>query len=298
MKKLATTLGCLVALAATSFSAMAQDDFTKGTNYYLIYLDEETELANLPGSKIEGDFRPNGSTHNLWIWGDTYKAPATSGPNWNGEPGAYLSFAVANAGWSGLGFNISETYDFGAITSDYTFHIAMKSTATNSHLLGIDAGTGNTGKICIGANDFVDGNITYKPYTNFPRDGKWHLIEIPMSEFFKSGLRYDVGAVNGTNVFWMLSGNNPGTVIDMDAIYIYKKTGGSSSVANRDGKQISMLVNQNEVTVFNTDATVEIFSLTGNKVKESNETSINCNDLPKGFYIVKSGSFSGKIQVK
>jgi len=50
----------LVLLAAGAFTANihAADDFTKGTNYHLIYLDEET-TATIPPASIAKDYRPD-----------------------------------------------------------------------------------------------------------------------------------------------------------------------------------------------------------------------------------------------
>ncbi|MBN2742372.1 MAG: T9SS type A sorting domain-containing protein [Marinilabiliaceae bacterium] len=301
MKKLATTLGCLVALAATSFSAMAQDDFTKGTNYYLIYLDEAT-AENIPSTDIALDLRIDETDRFLYVWENTYTSGTAAGPNWNGEVGEYLTFTVGNVGWSGLGFCATRPVDDGyrvdlsGITSDYTFHLAMKSTANNSHILALSGGEGIEAKLCIGATAFVDGSKTYAPVTDFTRDGNWHLVEIPMQKFFDAGLRFPEPFKG--NYFFMLSGGTAGQTIDMDAIYIYKKTGGSSVVELNNGNKPQITVNGTQVNTQNVNGLVEIYSLTGTLVKSSDETSFDISDLAKGIYVVKAQGLATKIQVK
>ncbi|MFT3740170.1 MAG: T9SS type A sorting domain-containing protein [Breznakibacter sp.] len=295
MKKTLTTIAIIASMGLTH-SVLAQDDFSKGSNYHLIYLDEFT-AAKIPAGQIVTDLRIDDTQKFLYIWDNTYNALTSTGPNWNGEVGEYMSFSVGNAGWSGMGFCAVAplTLDLSSITSDYTFHIAMKSTSTNSHLLILAGGNGLEGKACIGSQNFEDAGKSYVPVTNFTRDGQWHVVEIPMSTFFNGGLRYPE-PFNG-NYLVVLSGGQSGTRIDMDAIYIYKKNT-STAVKSTKGNNVSVSVQHNKVTLPNAVGPVDVYSLTGTKVKTSAKTTFDVSDLAKGIYIVKSGDFVGKIQVK
>lgn len=295
MKKTLTTIAIIASTGLTQM-AVAQDDFSKGSNYHLIYLDEFT-AAKIPAAQITKDLRIDDSQKFLYIWEGTYNSLQATGPNWNGEVGEYLSFSVANKGWSGMGFCAVSPLklDLSTITADYTFHIAMKTTSTNSHLFIMAGGNGLEGKVCVGSQNFEDAGKTYAPVTNFTRNGQWQVVEIPMSAFFNGGLRYPE-PFDG-NYFVVLSGGQSGTLIDMDAIYIYKKNT-QTAINESQANKATVSVSNNKVTVTNAARSVEVYSLTGAHVKTSSEPTFTVNDLPKGIYLVKSGDFVGKIQVK
>ncbi|MFV0469875.1 MAG: T9SS type A sorting domain-containing protein [Dysgonomonas sp.] len=292
MKKLFTTV-CLAAIALFSMPIFAQDNFSQGHNYYLIYLDTETEGDLTAVSNIKADLRTDDVTKFLYIWEGSYTSPAVSGANWNGSFEGYLNFQVGSVGWSGLGFCfVGQKYDLSGIDESYTFHVAMKSNATNSHVITLIGGSGLESKVVIGADAF-EGTA---PYTNFTRDGKWHLVEIPMSVFFTGGLRYPE-PFDG-NYMTLLSGNATGTVISMDAIYIYKKGTNGIESAKADNKKLNVVVTKNVVMIDGTNLPVEVYNLSGQKVKASNEPIFGVDEFAKGVYIAKSGNATAKFVIK
>lgn len=293
MKKLTFSL-MLLAASAFTFSALAQDDFTKGSNYYLIYLDD-VSAAKIPAAKITKDFRVDDTNNFLYVWNSTYTSLTPSGPNWNGEVEPYLSFSVASVGWSGLGFSGPIAKDMTGVTSDYTLHIAMKASNTASHIIGMDGPGGLSARICIGTTAFVDGAVTYQPYTNFTRDNKWHLLEIPMTEFFNKGLRYPSVVPANANVIYFLSGGVSGTTINMDAIYVYKK---STTAVDNVESELDVIQTGKTLSVPGATRPIELYSITGAKVRVSNEAIMAIDDIQKGIYIVRSGSLNKKIQIK
>ncbi|MEI8271116.1 MAG: hypothetical protein WCG08_00670 [Paludibacter sp.] len=293
MKKLTISI-MLLAMSAIATSAFAQDDFTKGSNYYLIYLDD-VSAAKIPTANIVKDFRVDDTNNFLYVWSSTYTALTASGPNWNGEVGTFLSFSVNSVGWSGFGFSGPVSKDMTAVTSDYTLHIAMKGSNTASHIIGMDGPGGLTARVCIGASAFVDGTTTYQPYTNFTRDNKWHLIEIPMSAFFNLGLRYPGAVPANANVVYFLSGGVSGTTINMDAIFVYKK---STTAVNSVKSDLDVIQTGKTISVVGATQPIELYSVTGSKVRVSNEAIMGIEDIQKGIYIVRSGSLNKKIEIK
>jgi hypothetical protein len=233
----------------------------------------------------------------LYIWDNTYKGVTAPGLNWNRSLEGYLNLEVGTVGWSGLGFCGGEgvAVDLTGVTRDYTFHIAMKSTSTNTHLLTLPGGAGLEGSVAVGQSNFIDAGKTFVPYTDFARDGKWHLIEIPMSVFFDKGTRYPEPIVKD-NYFTLLSGNNPGTVIGMDAIFIYKKS--TSGIFDVKTDKLDIIVTKNIVSVIGATEPVDVYNLFGTKVFTSDESVFGLEELSKGVYIVKSGNATGKIVIK
>lgn len=203
----------------------------QGSEYYIFQLDETN--AQKIASKIVADFRVNQEDCFLDIWnaGETYTAGTTSGLNFYGEATDWVSLTVvAPAGWSGGGYRCSSAEKISALAKimenpeSYYFHIAMKSTDNNSHLLQIN-GTVGSGKICIGSTAFVDAGTTYQPKADFARDGSWGEIEICMKDLVDLGYATTevTTAPEGFYPFSFLSGATPGTILQFDAAFIYKK---------------------------------------------------------------------------
>jgi hypothetical protein len=294
MKNATSYLIPLVLLAFVG-TIYAQDDFTKGSNYHLIYLDDES-TAKIAASSITKDYRVDDVNHFLYIWSNTYTNLTPSGPNWNGEVGEFLSFQVNAVGWSGFGFASAAAApkDMSAVTADYYLHVAMKSNSTVNQCIIMEGPSGLSARAGIGSSAFIDGSSSYPAYTNFTRDGQWHLIEIPMSYFFNQGLRYTEPFAG--NVFALLSGGVSGTTIALDAIYIYKK--GSTAVQNVNAKELDVLVTDQTLSIVGATQPMELYSITGVKVKSSKESVMGVEDVQKGIYIVRCGQWAKKVQIK
>ncbi len=198
-------------------------EYLQGSDYYLISLDEITK-AKIE-SKVTKDYRVDEANRFLYVWDNTYVAGNPTGPNAFGEVEAWTSLVVGSVGWSGMGISPggASTIDLSKVTPQHTFHFAIKSKDNATHMIGLGDGTNNF-RLAIGATAFVDGGNTFQPYKNFTRDGEWHHIEIPMSEFMGTGkLNFREGGFTTDNVFSVLSGGTAGTTLDIDAVFIYKK---------------------------------------------------------------------------
>jgi hypothetical protein len=303
MKKLFTLLFVAVATCVWS-SIQAQEDL-QGSAYRLIYLDEESSNA-IPAGQIATDLRVNNLNLYLYVWDGTYSVSDPVGKNYNNNFGGYLNLTVGSVGWSGLGFlaeekdkggNPASPVDLTGVTNDYTFHIAMKSTATNSHLFTLRGGSDALeGHLCFGTAAISDGKKNYQPFSNFTRDGQWHLIEIPMKEFFDAGLKY-TGPFYG-NYFTLLSGGTQGANFGMDAIYIYKKKGTGINNPGVANNQLQVISTKNVVEVLNATYPIEIYSVTGQLVYKTTEPLFGTDQLSKGIYVIKSGNATAKIVIK
>lgn len=294
MKKLTFSF-MLLAASALTMGVSAQDDFTKGTGYHLIYLDAVSS-EKIPVANITKDYRVDDVNHFMYIWDNTYTVPTSAGPNWNGEVGEYLTLQVGTVGWSGFGFASAAAApkDMSAVTADYTFHIAMKATNAATHCLILDGPGGLSAKAAIGATPFVDGAKTYPVFANFTRDNKWHLIEIPMQYFFDQGLRYPEPFTG--NVFAMLSGGVSGVSVSLDAIFIYKK--GATGINDVAEQNLNVIVTKQTLTVMEATQPIVLYSVTGAKIKSSNEAIMGIEDVQKGIYIVRCGNRTQKVQIK
>lgn len=195
-----------------------------GSDYFLIAVDPTTETKI--HSKVNKDYRVDEANRFLYVWNETYIAGAPSGPNSFGAVESWISLAVSTVGWSGLGISPGgvSSADLSGVTDSHVLHFAMKSKNNATHVIGLGDGS-NEAKIAIGSSAFVDDKVTYQPYTDFKRDGEWHHIEIPMSEFTKRGLKYRANGFpvgSKANIFLVLSGGVAGTTLDIDGVFIYK----------------------------------------------------------------------------
>jgi len=194
--------------------------YLKGSDYYLIALDSESEKHIK--SKIKQDLRTDDENMHLYIWEGTYSAGTSSGPNAFGEVEGWTSLIVGSVGWSGFGFSTDAAKGFKAdltgITGDHYLHFAIKSKDKASHQLILNSGIDKDDyKIVIGSESF-EGTA---PTTDFERDGEWHHIEIKMSTLFEKGLKYRTPI--SANILAILSGPVAGTTLDIDGIFFYKK---------------------------------------------------------------------------
>ena len=197
----------------------------KGTKIWPIVLDAVTAEAN--ASKIVGDLRIDDTNNFLYIWaaGETYAAGEGTGLNFHGNTEGYVALTVAAPqGWSGLGFNLGEA---SAATAEqlrqaivanpdkYFLHLAIKATTNGNHQFYTfnDAAT----SFAIGTATIEAGQVV----GDFKRDGSWAEFDIPMANF--AAAMANLTFPTGGNIFCALSGNAPGSQLNLDALYFYEK---------------------------------------------------------------------------
>lgn len=215
--------------------------FSPEKNYYYLYLGDETKAtyaSEVPEENMHY-IGPDDQGRHLYVWNDTFAGANADGVNSFGVPNEYVSFTVGSAGWSGLGYNIQKDtpVDMSQVSSDYTFHIALKSQSEASFLLIlIDKAGGHEAKIAIGKEPYVDGGNTYKPIGDISRDGEWNNVDIPLSYLADNyGFAFDTtpNSYGDVNSFSVLAGGTQGTDISWDAVMYYgpnKSTGINNAV--------------------------------------------------------------------
>lgn len=195
-----------------------------------IYMNDITYATNK--DLVVSDFRDH-----LYIWDETYSSGNITGPNIRGTVDGYLSLVVGDRGWSGAGFNLGERQSKLAYTQlchdivknpdDYYLHFAIKSTDSATHF--IFAFNREEVHWKIGNDGYYDSFSQYESSGNFTRDGEWHEFNFPLAQFVT---QISISANNpgeSPNILCVLSGGVTGTQLDLDDIYIYRKSGNSTS---------------------------------------------------------------------
>ena len=312
MKKVFTLMS-VVAVAAFMGNKAKAIDFSslQGTNYYLIYLDEGTATDyEITGTKIVQDLRPNWDPTNningekaLYLWdGSSYVANEATGKGSFDQIGSFLDVSSVGAGtWSGLGFNMrangggvttSFPVDYTAVTDNYHFHMAVKSSTSplKSHQVQVMGSSTGIAKFSVGVGIFDNApNIT----PNFPTNGSWYVIDIPISQLKTYGFTNRDTFIG--NYFVTLSGA-PTNNLAMDAIFIYLP--GATGINDVKADKLSVLVTNQIVEVQNATAPIEVYSITGALVKKSVEPVFGVDQLAKGAYVIKSGNAVAKVIIK
>ncbi len=209
----------------------------KGSEYYPIIMDAET-FAKIE-KKVAADLRPNDESSFLYVW-NGYEGATAEGLNFYGVAGEYTSLSVANnAGWSGFGLNVITllpNFDkIAKISGDYYLHFCYKGAAGVSHCVYPTWG-GKEYRVSVGdGSKFEDNGNAYDFVNPISNNGKfvaneWNEYEIKISDTgidFTAAPQEDKSTfgegVKGNNIFCALSGGVAGTVINLDAVFFYKK---------------------------------------------------------------------------
>ncbi len=321
MKRVITIM-CIVALAAfmgNKAKAVGPDlSSLNGTNYYLIYLDADTETNYGITPLIVQDLRPNWDATNnatgeraLYLWaGSGYVANAATGKGSFGQIGGFLDFAVTSSTWSGAGWTMRDNstgtaphtfpVDYTKITDDYHFHMAVRSTYAKSstiEVMGSSSG-GTTPTVSMAAFNVGVGNLdaTKTNITpNFKSDGiTWNIIDMTVAQLRTYGWT-NRSTIPSGNYFVTLSGP-PANEIAVDAVFFYKPA--STGVNDVNADKLSVLVKDRIVEVQNATGAIEVYSVTGSLVKKSVTPKFGVEELAKGAYIIKSGSAIAKVMIR
>ena len=174
--------------------------------------------------KIRADYRVDDVNNFLWVWSGTYAAnPTENLMNSFGYNEGYTSLNVTNQGWSGLGFaSQNQGKDLTMLDDTYYLHFAMKATDDSLHSTHA-IGVGNA-HFAIGSGPYNDNGTIYGKLGDFYRDGNWYNFDIPYSEIeLRANPVFDTPDNYLGNVISFLSGGVPGTELNFDAIFFYRK---------------------------------------------------------------------------
>lgn len=305
MKKTITFLSIMTLAIMIGFNVKAQDfSSLEGSNYYLMWLDSDTEGEFEISDKIIQDLRPNWDNATnpdgeraLYIWSNTYSSESATGKGSFDQIGGFLNFNVIDGGWSGLGLCMRDdapasfAVDFTQITDDYRFHMAFKSTMSKAHEVQVFGGADEkqAALFSIGVGEMGSRpNIT----PNFQAN-QWNIIDIPVSTLKSYGFSNRTSFMG--NYFVVLSGPTPNNIA-IDAIFFYNPA--VSGVKNVKADKLSVIVTKQIVEVLNAEGPIEVYNLTGSLVKRSVEPIFGVEELTQGAYILKSGNAVSKIIIK
>lgn len=219
--------------------------------------------------KVKADYNVDDVNSALYIWEGTMTASNESGVNSFGyDEGGYPVYTVGTVGWSGLGYSSkAKGKDMSMLDDTYYLHLGMKATTNAPYLIIV----GNA-RFAIGSTSFVDGDKTYAPICDFPRDGKWYNLDIPYSEIASRATTvFDNPEDVTDNVVAFLAGGTTGTKLIFDQVFFYN-----------DGSEATSIDAVTPATP-NTIANNRTYTLSGVEVKGDN--------LPKGIYIRNGKKF-------
>jgi hypothetical protein len=223
----------------------------EGSNYYVMVLENYT-YNDLKGEKV--DLRVNGASGganrawDIYVTGETFIGGTNMGKsffdvNEDGQGRWYNLIKTDATNWAGGGISIlndpastGDNYidmtDIAAHRNDYVLHIGLKTEHTFDILIRFQDGIhGETAAgFVIGKDRVLNNEVSYSHIVgDFPRDGKWHKIEIPFRDFpegfyadrFQGGQHADIGKT--PYIFELIVGDvQTGTQIEFDAVFFYK----------------------------------------------------------------------------
>jgi len=139
-----------------------------------------------------------------------------------------------------------------------------------------------------GPNGDSEANINVNLTAN-----QWNKISIPLKDFTDAGLK----SLTELNQFIFTSTPFGSGIAYVDNIYFSKPATG----INEETGELSIYPNpiNNGGTLFISGnvMTIELYNVNGQKVIESNGSSINVNGLPQGLYTVKSFDVNGMVHI-
>ncbi len=232
MKKLLLLIAA-AAISSASYAqlrvSMAEEnpfEFPASESYVGIFLGDETR-ANFGLTDANylyiGPDADRG--RNLWVWDGSSHFGETPDLNSFGIPGEYMAYIVGSAGWSGIGYNIAKdapVLDLSFIDSNWSFHLAVKSTSKETFTFTITDGDGTEAQLVLGDGPNGDGVAAVG---NFPRDGEWYNIEAPL-DWLEDQFEFTFGGdaskcYADKNMLVVLAGGVEGTEIDFDAAFYH-----------------------------------------------------------------------------
>lgn len=228
------------------------------------------------------DMRPNGSSINLYVWENTAVEAPADGEAFEGSQ--YSALRIQNT-WFGFGLMNSAPFDFTCFSyKEFFLRLALKTTSTMPLFIKLEG--------------LYEASITLAGEYAFERDGEWHLIEIPMADFFSQGLVWN-GLMEGKNFFSLISEQaENGAVIAFDGIYYYSMGKEINHVEQLERPVDRILYRDN--TVYPGDKTIPttVCNITGHTVYNSVAESISTVGWNAGVYIVRNGMNVKKIIIK
>ena len=300
----------LLIFVAAGFPVLADlpDSIKNGSDFYIIYMDAESE-ADL-GTKVKEKSMLR--AYDIWPDGRTLTVETRTGVNaWGVDAVTWVALDVDTGAtserWNGGAIvavldEFDKAPDLSAIDGDYYFHFAIKSPdsqpdATWTLQLFYND---NDHKVAYYVGPQTDNEATTNVTRmgNYEHNGEWQHFEISVSELRSKGYVWNgpLSADNGR--VYLLGFQDPrnvvGTELNLDAIFFYKKPAGSGiTLPAVKANALSVYPNPSGNTLYikGTDGSVaaSILDLTGKTVltRVLSEEGIDISGLSRGVYFLE-----------
>ena len=249
------------------------------TRIWPLLLDDE--LRDMYSSQIVYDLSQDDTESFLFIWGDATYTSGTASV----QDGNSISLIVADQGWAGGGFCQTGQVGNEAVRSlrnrivsnpeQYYLHLSIKSSDSYSHCFYV-FNTEDT-KFVLGNHSVYDGPVLQ----DFPRDGEWHDIIVPMSPYASALASVDL--TNYVNVLAFLSEGVQGAELSLRNVYFY----------TLEGDNLTWDLTDSTLTISGTGAMTDysIYSLSNRAPWYSSSSSITSVVINDGVTSIGNGAF-------
>ena len=295
-------------------------DFDAASDFYLIWLDENSELYWEITPRIALDLRPNGEYVqggnrgerfiDIWPAGESYTVHPAIGKGYLDQTGGYLNCTANNLGWAGGGFRLAPQpdspakADFTELTDDYRFHIAVKKTNTAPCRINLFGGGTAAGapddnqcaQFAVGVGNQVYNDPPIPNLTPDFKAGEWMAIDIPVAQLWTMG--WNNRAAFTGYYFTYDFGSTQGNDLAMDAIFYYKRSSTGIVDPKAGNQKLNVRVTNKIVEVFNATAPIEVYDVAGIRVATFQTPVFGVDKLNPGAYIIQSGSAVAKIMIR
>lgn len=211
-----STPGDVIDLDYVYFHSGTRDDGTQWEGLNLGAVSPERPTAYLIASEhtdIDGnpayvDLRPDNATRHLYVWENTAEAYENNDLVAY-EGSQYSCLHITNPAWWGFGVISDAAVDMSAIAQQpYYLRFAIATTSLMPLFVKLEGNNG-TSAVC-----YLQGKYQFR------RDGEWHLIQIPMTDFLYQGLDWST-PIAGKNYFALVSEQSQADyLLSFDAITI------------------------------------------------------------------------------
>ncbi|MGL1887618.1 MAG: PKD domain-containing protein [Reichenbachiella sp.] len=159
-------------------------------------------FAESPASNTAGKTYIDEVNANIFVWSETMSPVATTAS----EGTDAISYQSGGKGWLGMGIGLTNPMNIYAFTcADGSLHFDMKTDQTNDFTIRMGNAADHIAEIA-----FNNGSDPY----GFVRDGNWHGIDIPLSDFV------GIDLTNVTDIFQYLSATDIVGEVAFDNIYL------------------------------------------------------------------------------
>lgn len=211
-----STPGDVIDLDYVYFHSGTRDDGTTWEGLQLGEVSDQRPTAFLMASEhtdIEGnpayvDLRPDDVTRHLYVWENTAEIYENNDLVAY-EGSQYSCLHITNGAWWGFGIVSDAAVDMSAVTQQpYYLRFAIATTSLMPLFVKLEGNNG-TSAVC-----YLQGKYQFR------RDGQWHLIQIPMTDFLYQGLDWSA-PIAGKNYFSLVSEQSQADyLVSFDAITI------------------------------------------------------------------------------